>query len=49
MRPGDRIAQVVFESIVHPHIVVADEIKLTARGECGFGSSGVGVLPAKQQ
>lgn len=48
VRPGDRIAQVVFESLVHPYMVVvptATGLEPTARGSAGFGSSGIASGP----
>lgn len=41
VRPGDRIAQVIFEAVVHPALVLGDvSADATARGEGGFGSTG---------
>ena len=39
--PGDRIAQLVIVAVATPHIVEADSLAATVRGEGGFGSSGV--------
>jgi dUTP pyrophosphatase len=39
--PGDRIAQLVVVAVATPAIVEADALAATARGEGGFGSSGV--------
>lgn len=38
---GDRIAQLIFESIVTPELVIADSISTSVRGSDGFGSTGV--------
>jgi len=38
---GDRIAQLVIVAVATPEIVEADALAATARGEGGFGSSGV--------
>lgn len=38
---GDRIAQLVVVAVATPQIVEADGLAATARGEAGFGSSGV--------
>ncbi len=38
---GDRIAQLVIVAVATPRIVEADALAATARGEAGFGSSGV--------
>ena len=38
---GDRIAQLVVVAVAAPQIVEADALAATARGEAGFGSSGV--------
>lgn len=43
IQPGDRIAQLVFVPILRPSFkVVAEFSRTTARGEGGFGSTGVG-------
>jgi dUTP pyrophosphatase len=39
--PGDRIAQLVIVAVAAPEIVASDVLAATARGEGGFGSSGV--------
>jgi dUTP pyrophosphatase len=39
--PGDRIAQLVVVAVADPVPVEAGELSATARGEGGFGSSGV--------
>jgi dUTP diphosphatase len=39
--PGARIAQLVVVAVATPAIVEADALAATARGEGGFGSSGV--------
>ena len=38
---GDRIAQLILESIVLPDICVVDDLSSTERGAGGFGSTGV--------
>lgn len=38
---GDRIAQLVIVAVATPQVVEADALAATARGEGGFGSSGV--------
>lgn len=44
IRPGDRIAQLVFVPIARAKFSVVEEFEsMTARGEGGFGSTGVGV------
>ena len=41
IRPGDRIAQLIFEAVVHPELRLGDvSADATARGEGGFGSTG---------
>lgn len=40
VRPGDRIAQVVFQAVVLCDLVEVDELDETARGDAGFGSTG---------
>ena len=40
--PGDRIAQLVIVAVATPAIAEREELAQTARGEGGFGSSGVG-------
>lgn len=40
IRPGDRIAQLVFVPIVRPALTVVDSFEATARGAGGFGHSG---------
>ena len=43
INPGDRIAQVVFVPVIHPHLVEMSEFsEETERGTGGFGSTGVG-------
>jgi dUTP pyrophosphatase len=39
--PGDRIAQLVLEVIQTPAVVQVESLEDTARGEGGFGSTGV--------
>jgi dUTP pyrophosphatase len=40
--PGDRIAQLVIQRVEHAQVVETDDLGDTARGEGGFGSTGVG-------
>jgi dUTP pyrophosphatase len=40
IRPGDRVAQIVFVSVVRPVWEVVDEHHFTERGEGGFGHTG---------
>ncbi|MGZ8284220.1 MAG: dUTP diphosphatase [Allosphingosinicella sp.] len=43
IKPGDRIAQLVFLPILRPRFAVVDQFtQQTGRGEGGFGSTGVG-------
>ena len=39
---GDRIAQLVFQRFSAPEVIEAAELGATARGEDGFGSTGIG-------
>lgn len=41
VKAGDRIAQLVIERIETPEVVVVESIDQTARGEGGFGSTGI--------
>ena len=41
VKHGDRIAQMVFEQIIHPHFVSTTILDSTDRGDKGFGSTGV--------
>ncbi|HEV2614702.1 MAG TPA: dUTP diphosphatase [Gammaproteobacteria bacterium] len=43
VQPGDRIAQLVFVPVVRSEFKIVDEFVATARGESGFGHSGVGL------
>ncbi len=38
---GDRIAQLVIQQVVHADVQIVDNLDETARGEGGFGSSGI--------
>jgi dUTP pyrophosphatase len=38
---GDRIAQLILERIVTPVVEEVEDLDATARGEGGFGSTGV--------
>ena len=40
IRKGDKIAQLVIQSVALPQLVEVDEIATKERGESGFGSSG---------
>ncbi len=40
IRPGDRIAQLVFAPVVRMEIVEVDRLDESARGEGGFGHTG---------
>ena len=40
VRPGDRIAQLVFVPVAAASLVVVDELAATTRGAGGFGSTG---------
>ncbi len=40
IRPGDRIAQLVFAPVVRMDLVEADQLDDTSRGEGGFGHTG---------
>lgn len=41
VRPGDRIAQIVFAPVVRVRFAFGKAVAATARGEGGFGSTGV--------
>lgn len=41
IQPFDRIAQLIFVPIIHADFQVVDTFHTTARGESGFGSSGI--------
>jgi dUTP pyrophosphatase len=41
IKRGDRIAQLVFASVLLPTLVEAEALSETARGDKGFGSTGV--------
>ncbi|MFN3630320.1 MAG: dUTP diphosphatase [Casimicrobiaceae bacterium] len=41
IRPGDRIAQMVFVPVVRPILVEVEEFSPSGRGADGFGSTGV--------
>ena len=40
IRPGDRVAQIVFVSVVRPVWEIVDDHRSTERGEGGFGHTG---------
>ncbi len=37
---GDKLAQIVFQKVEHPDMVVVSEFEDTERGDSGFGSTG---------
>ena len=39
--PGERIAQMIIEKVVATELVEVDDLEETARGDGGFGSTGV--------
>jgi dUTP pyrophosphatase len=41
VRRGDRIAQMIIARVCHAEILVVDDLDSTARGDGGFGHSGV--------
>jgi len=41
VKPGDRIAQIVFAPVVRVRFAFGEDVATTARGEGGFGSTGV--------
>lgn len=41
VKAGDRIAQLIIERIMTPEVVEVLDLDSTARGEGGFGSTGV--------
>lgn len=41
VKAGDRIAQLILEKIVTPEVLEVEDLDSTARGEGGFGSTGV--------
>lgn len=41
IKAGDRVAQLILESIETPDVVEVDDLDTTERGEGGFGSTGV--------
>ena len=45
IQPGDRIAQVVFQRVVRAEFVPVETLPGSARGEGGFGSTGVSSTP----
>lgn len=48
VNPGDRIAQLVFLPIVRASFEIVDDfLKVTSRGEGGFGSTGVAIPAVK--
>lgn len=42
IKRSDRIAQIIFEQVIHPEIIkIKDIVSKTDRGEGGFGSTGI--------
>lgn len=41
VEPGDRIAQLIIERVMMPEVVEVLDLDSTARGDGGFGSTGV--------
>ena len=41
IRPGDRIAQMVFVPVIRPSLVEVEDFEASARAEGGFGHTGV--------
>ncbi|KAH6816891.1 DUTP-PYROPHOSPHATASE-LIKE 1 [Perilla frutescens var. frutescens] len=41
VKAGDRVAQLIIEKIVTPEVAEVDDLDSTARGDGGFGSTGV--------
>lgn len=44
IKAGDRIAQLILEVIVTPKVMEVEDLDATARGEGGFGSTGVALV-----
>jgi len=42
IKPGERIAQMVFVPVEQVRFVVVEEFEISDRGDCGFGHSGTG-------
>jgi dUTP pyrophosphatase len=42
LQRGDRIAQLVLAPVAHARVVEAEALSVTARGDDGFGSTGLG-------
>lgn len=40
---GERVAQLVFNRVLHPNFEVVSELGASARGDTGFGSTGTGI------
>ncbi len=45
IRPNDRIAQLVIAPVTRPTFVISNDVSSTARGDGGFGSTGVAANP----
>lgn len=41
VKQGDRVAQLIFERIVHPVLQEVNNLEMTKRNENGFGSTGI--------
>lgn len=39
--PGQRIAQLLIVPVINPGFIISDELDVTARGDGGFGSTGI--------
>lgn len=49
IKHGDRIAQIIFERIAHPHLrLIEGELPATVRGAGGYGSTGTGAVPCDE-
>lgn len=44
IKAGDRIAQLILELIITPDVMEVDDLDATARGDGGFGSTGVSLI-----
>lgn len=44
VKRGDRIAQLILEKICTPEVIEVEELDATARGEGGFGSTGIAAV-----
>lgn len=48
VKPGDRVAQLVFVPVYQVELQEVDELSDTERGAGGFGSTGLGAFSARQ-